>query len=343
VSGVLPQDAGKVGAVFATAAVAMSPVGSYPIAATLTGSAAGNYTVGSAAAGSLSIAQAATVVSLSGSTSNPGVGLPISLNVQAASTTSGVPTGSITLMDGSAVVAIVSLSAGGGATHTTSSLALGSHSLTALYGGDRNFLPSISTMLTVVVGSGPDFTLVPSGLSSQSVPSGSAATFNFAVAMQGGGLASPIVLAVQGAPAGATASLNPSALPPGGAVTSFVLTSQTPRAGLDGPPRRPGDSSNTGLRGLLAILLLPALGLGAHPRARPGTRHPARVRLAARLALKAASCILLALWLTGCGDRVNTGPELSHASTYTITVTGTATSPAGTAIQHSANVTLEVL
>jgi hypothetical protein len=49
------------------------------------------------------------------------------------------------------------------------------------------------------------------------------------------------------------------------------------------------------------------------------------------------------LVLDGCGNRVNTSAELSHAATYTITVTATATGSTGTAIQHSTNVTLQVL
>ena len=60
----------------------------------LTGSAAGNYTVArDCLRANLSIAQAPTLTSLSASTSAPGLGLPVTLTVQAASTTSGVPTG----------------------------------------------------------------------------------------------------------------------------------------------------------------------------------------------------------------------------------------------------------
>ena len=51
-------------------------------------------------------------------------------------------------------------------------------------------------------------------------------------------------------------------------------------------------------------------------------------------------CMLLA---TGCGNRVNTAPELAGATSYTLTVKGTATSAAGTALEHSVNVTLQVL
>jgi hypothetical protein len=61
-----------------------------------------------------------------------------------------------------------------------------------------------------------------------------------------------------------------------------------------------------------------------------------------RLAIISGSCILLALLASGCGDRVNIPSGQSHTSTFTITVTGTATGPSGSALQHSADVTLEV-
>jgi hypothetical protein len=62
-----------------------------------------------------------------------------------------------------------------------------------------------------------------------------------------------------------------------------------------------------------------------------------------QILLAAASCLLLCSFATGCGDRINTASESVNAKTYTVTVTGTATSLAGAALVHSATVTLEVL
>ena len=233
-SGVLPQDTGKVAAVFTSSAVALSPVGSYPIAATLTGISAGDYAVAVTPATNLSIAQAPTQTSLSASTSSPGLGLPVTLTVQASSTTSGVPTGSIAFADGSTSLSVVPLSAGA-ASFTTSSLALGAHNLTATYSGDANFLPSSSATANVAVGPASDFTLTATGTTAQSIPSGSSATYSFSVAMLGAAMSSPIALAVQGVPTGSTSSINPSYIPPGGAVTSFTVTIQTPLAALEHP------------------------------------------------------------------------------------------------------------
>jgi hypothetical protein len=261
--------------------------------------------------------------------------------MHATTTTSGVPTGAVTLFDGSTSLAMVQL-AGGSASFTTSALSLGGHTLTAAYSGDPNFLPSASAVAAITVGVASDFTLTAMGATSQSIPAGSAATFNFAVAMQGAAIASPIALAVQGTPLGATASLSPTYLPPGGAVTAFTLTIQTPLARLDKPAppfvpvAQPFSSS-----ALLAIMLLPAIGF---------TRRFARIFHAGRggsrmffVAACIASFILLTALTTGCGNRVNTGPESVNAVSYTLTVTGTATSPTGTALQHTASVSLEVL
>jgi sugar lactone lactonase YvrE len=344
-SGVLPQDAGKVSAVFTTTAAAQSPVGVYPIAATLTGSAAANYSVATTPAANLSIAQAPTQTSLSASTSSPGLGLPVTLTVQATSTTSGVPTGSIALADGSATLSVVPLTAGA-ASFTTGSLALGAHNLSATYSGDANFLPSSSATANVAVGPASDFTLTAMGSTSQSIPSGSSATYSFSVAMLGAAMASPIALAVKGVPTGSTSSINPSYIPPGGAVTSFTVTIQTPLAALDRRTRPAGQVYRGPLgTGLLAVLLLPIIGLSRRlPHKKRGGRILSRTCRSLIVPIfAAASCILLATLATGCGNRISPDAESANSTTYTLTVTGTATGPTGSALQHSAVVTLQVI
>jgi hypothetical protein len=98
-------------------------------------------------------------------------------------------------------------------------------------------------------------------------------------------------------------------------------------------PFAPGPSSLAGST-VLALLVLPFAGVVSRRKRR---------RSMVVVLLVAASSLLLATLATGCGNRVNTAPESVNASSYTLTVTGTATSPAGTAVQHSANVTLQVL
>jgi hypothetical protein len=323
-SGVLAQDAGKVTGVFTSSAGALSPVGVYPISVALSGSAAANYSV-VAVSGSLTIAKAPTVLTVSPSTSTPSLGASVTLTMQVASTTSGVPTGSVTVLDGTAALGMAPLAAGS-ASFSISALAAGSHSLSAVYSGDSNFLGGTSAAAVVTIGAGADFTLAATGATSQSVPAGSAATFNFAVAMQGAAMSSPITLAVQGVPVGATASFSPALLPPGGSVTSFTLTIQTPLARLD-RRSRPG---SLGGPTVLALLILPFVGVPSRKKCH-----------ARRFMVLIAMCGLLCA--TGCGNRINTAAETANAKSYTLTVTGTATGPTGTTLQHSVNVTLQVL
>ncbi|MGP8259944.1 MAG: Ig-like domain repeat protein [Acidobacteriaceae bacterium] len=330
-NGVLAQDAGKVAASFTTSATSLSPVGVYPIAATLTGSAAGNYTVSVTPAANLNIAQAPSLTGLTASSSTPGLGLPVTLTVQATSTTSGVPTGKVTLLDGSSTLAVVALTAGG-ATFTTSSLALGAHSLSANYSGDMNFLPSSSATAELAVGAASDFTMTATGPTTQSIPAGSAATYSFTVGLVGATIASPIALAVQGVPTGSSASINPSYIPPGGAVTGFTMTIQTPLplGTLERKRLVEPESASYGMRAAFAILLLPVVAFARR-----------RKRLCGWLGV--ACCILLAALASGCGNRINADNASIQSTTYTLTVTGTATGPTGNALVHTATVTLEVL
>ena len=203
--------------------------------------------------------------------------------MQSSSTTSGVPTGSITLSDGSTTLSVVPLSASA-ATFTTSSLGLGAHNLCAAYSGDANFLPS--SLGDGGAGGWRGIGLHDDGhgrnLAEHSEGQCSA-TYSFSVAMLGAAMSSPIAaLAVQGVPLGATSSINPSYIPPGGAVTSFTVTIQTPLATLDQPsrpfvaqavscpahsPLRHAELLRHGLPTLLALLLLPAIGFARRRRA----------------------------------------------------------------------------
>jgi subtilase family protein/Big-like domain-containing protein/IPT/TIG domain-containing protein len=137
------------------AAASFSVVSASQITATTpAGSAAVDVTVttpnGSSAASSadqFSYGAAGTTTALSSSQnpSNSGQAVRFTATVTGAS-----PTGTVTFLDGGAQIGSATL-AGGVATFTTASLGVGSHSITARYGGDANNVASTSAALLQTV------------------------------------------------------------------------------------------------------------------------------------------------------------------------------------------------
>jgi large repetitive protein len=70
--------------------------------------------------------------------------------VSPAGVSSNTPTGTIVFDDGQTPIEVLSLT-NGSASFNTSALTTGSHNITVTYGGDANFAPSTSTILTQVV------------------------------------------------------------------------------------------------------------------------------------------------------------------------------------------------
>ena len=136
------------GAGAATLTTSTLTVGSYSITAKYAGDA--NDTGSTSAALALSVIQATTGVKLV--TSNPAVQVTAPVTFTATvSGNGGVPAGSVTFMDGANTLGSVLVNAGGVASYTTSSLAVGTHNVTAVYGGDANDAGSTSTGITETV------------------------------------------------------------------------------------------------------------------------------------------------------------------------------------------------
>src|SRR5207244_4331886 len=92
-------------------------------------------------------ASSTSVVS-SNNSSNRGAAVTFTATVTSSAT--GTPTGTVTFQDGAATLGPGTLS-GGTATFTTSGLTAGTHSITAIYGGDANFAGSTSPALMQTV------------------------------------------------------------------------------------------------------------------------------------------------------------------------------------------------
>ncbi|HUZ97611.1 MAG TPA: Ig-like domain repeat protein [Edaphobacter sp.] len=322
-NGDLPQDDANLTATFAAPIAAFAPAAVYPITAALSGAAAKNYSF-TAAPASVTIAPAPTVATLTPSATSIGAGAPLTLTATATPTTAGTPTGTLTVKDGADTL----FSAANPATFTTSSLAPGVHTLSMQYAGDRNFIASVSNSLLITViaapPNAPDFTFTPAGATSQTIPSGGTANFNFTMQIQGAALSSPITLAATGLPPLATASFNPAYLPPGTTPDSFTLTINMPQT------TALGRSLETPLFGLL---LFPVVGIALRKRIRGSF-------------VSIIACVVVIgslAFCCGCGSRVNSGGSSANPpSTYSITVTGTATTPTGGTLQRSTKVSLLV-
>ncbi len=320
-TGDLPRDDAGLVATFHAQITPFSPAATYPISATLTGAAARNYTF-SAAPASVVIAPAPTVTTFAPSATSITAGSPVTFTGQTISTTAGSVTGPVTFKDGATILFAAPMPA----TFTTSALTPGPHTITTIYAGDRNFIASASAPLLITVipapTNAPDFTLAPTGITTQTIPAGGTANFDFTMQIQGSTLASPITLAATGLPVLATASFNPGYLPPGTTPSTFTLTINTSQTtafhrNFDPAP-------------VLGFLLFPVAGLA--------------FRLRRSMIGFCAAFVLPALtFCSGCGSRINTGGTTSNPiTTYTITVTGTATSPTGTILQHATTVNLLV-
>jgi len=71
--------------------------------------------------------------------------------VTAKSPGAGTPTGTVTFKDGSSTLGTGTLDSSGQAMFTTSTLTVGSHSITASYGGDTTFKEGTSPKFTQTV------------------------------------------------------------------------------------------------------------------------------------------------------------------------------------------------
>jgi hypothetical protein len=207
ISGFVNGDTGLAGsASLATAATSASPVGNYPIVASQGSLSSPNYSF-SFVNGTLHVVPSATNVTLSSSL-NPAIfgdGVVFTATVAAAAPGSGTPTGSVSFFDGDQFLGSGTLT-NGAATFATSDLAVGTHPITASYGGDANFLSQVSAPLAQVINAIPTTTVV----TSSSNPSlfGEAVTLSATVSSGSGTPDGSVDFSVDGAFAG-TATLSP--------------------------------------------------------------------------------------------------------------------------------------
>ena len=111
----------------------------------------GDINYSSASATLVQTVQSATTQIILAASTNPSIyGTPLTLTAT-VSGNGGVATGSVTFTDGGAPIGSALLNANGIATLAISTLAPGSHSIVAMYAGNSNITPSVSTPQIVAV------------------------------------------------------------------------------------------------------------------------------------------------------------------------------------------------
>jgi RHS repeat-associated protein len=126
-----------------------------------------------------------TTTSLTSSVNPAAAGASITFTATVTGTGAIAPTGSVDFLDGSTTIGSEALS-GTTATFPTSSLAAGSHSITAHYNGDSNNAASSSASLTQVVTTG-----TTTALTSSSNPAAVGASVTFTATVTGSGTIAP--------------------------------------------------------------------------------------------------------------------------------------------------------
>ena len=158
---------------FATTALT---AGSHSLTAAYTGNA--NFAASTSPILMESVNKATSSVVLTSSPFSSKYGQPVAFYATVNSSTSAIPTGTVTFKNGTTIIQTIALS-GGKTKIATSKLTVGTHSITAFYNGSTNFTVSTSPALTFVVSRANTATTLVSSLNPST--HGAAVTFTATV------------------------------------------------------------------------------------------------------------------------------------------------------------------
>ena len=171
---------------YSTAALA---VGAHAITAQYLGD--GNFSDSTSPVVSQAVGQAGTTTSVAASPSSSvyGQSVTFTATIGVVMPGAGTPTGSVTFMDGSTTLGTGTLNGTGTASFTTSDLAIGSHAITAVYGGDGNFTTSSSNAASQIVNQASTTTTLAASPSSMTY--GQSVTFTATIGVVAPGAGTP--------------------------------------------------------------------------------------------------------------------------------------------------------
>lgn len=279
--------------------------------------------------------QGASVTTLAADTASALLGQPVTFTA----TVKPAGSGSVSFYDGATQLGTAQTLLNNTASVTITSLAVGTHSITAVYSGNAAVAGSTSAAVSELVGDF-DFSITPAGGTgtttagnpgtgtgsvNQTVVPGQPATYAFTVQPLAGPFNFPITLSATGLPPGATVTFSPQTVTVGAAPASFTMKIQTTAtvAGLYHAGQYGGGTL------AFALLLLPFSG---------SVRRRARQVGPLTLCLAMVGTGVVLTTITGCGS--GNGFFGQAQTTYTIQVIGTAKGATGTTLQHVANVQL---
>jgi hypothetical protein len=315
----------------ATLTITTLAVGTYSLTAQYSGNAIFLSSTSAVVSATVSSQATTTTTTLTASPNPVATGQTLTLTAAVQGSGSTALGGTVSFMNGSALLGSATLNSSGVATLTTTSLAAETYSLTAQYSGYANFLSSTSAAVSVTVNAQTTttdqaFSLNTTGSApSQTVQPGNSAVYTLNVSPALGTTLPAITLTASGLPAGFTATFSPPTIAAGSGATNVTLSIQVPAqtAMLERNRRLHAGLSVVAF----CILLLPFGG-----RIRRSGKRMLPLSGVVLLLVAAASLVGLA----GC--TAPAGQFSSQSSqTYTITVTTTSAS-----LSQTANVTLIV-
>jgi len=290
-----------------------------------------NFAASTSPVVTVNVSSAATTTAVTASTPTLlGTSVILTATVAPVAPGAGTPTGTVTFYDGSAQVGTPQPLTGSHATVSTSSLAVGSHTITAVYAPDNaNYSGSASTALTEVV---EDFKFTVGGnaatVLSATVLSGNTAVYTLQFTPSSGNTFDyPVVLTLTGLPSGSTYTISPPSISSGSGTTTLTVTVTTVKrqASAATPSRKDGNGFP---RPLLLALCLPLLGSRK-------LRRQLRLHMKTQAVMMIMLAVLVVAGMTACGS--GSGFYTQAPQTYPMTMTGTSG-----ALHHSVTLDLTV-
>jgi sugar lactone lactonase YvrE len=313
---------------FNTTATTSSPVGSYPITVTVGGAAAANYTTITTVPCALTVTPAPTSTTLTSSSNPSALGTAVTFTATVTAPTSTIaPSATVNFYDGSTLLGPGTI-IGNTAQLTTSSLPLGSQTITAVYPANTNYQTSSGSLTQIVAVPSGSFTI--SATPSFQLVRGAASTVYNVTVTSVSGFVGPVALTCAGFPTDGSCSFAPvtvqvSAPTPGTSVMTVTNTAADAALQL---PGRPGQlDRGPVLAGIFWPYALSAFGLLF---ALIGLRKRERAR---------GIVLLLLLGVTIAGV-VGCGCPPAANRNYTLTITGTSVN--GGPAAQSTQVSLDV-